>query len=198
MVTKVSSSSRPVREHHQPPAPSFFADEARVAREEEGTLGAVDCITFRGVVWKAALKGRSRASAAGRVSRVPRRLFGARIERYRGDRLPRGRSAPFVPSGVGHLFTTRGVRVDQVGVNPQWRAVAAVGVAKVNPQGGRDPWPETTRLARPRKGLRATRRASKPSIERVKLLVRRSMHHQAAGLASSVGVLVDPLCCRSR
>jgi hypothetical protein len=94
----------------------------------------------------------------------------ARVERHRGDRLPRGRSAPFVPSGVGHLFTTRGVRVDQVGVNPQWRAVAAVGVAKVNPQGGRDPWPETTRLARPRKGLRVTRRASKPSRERVKLL----------------------------
>lgn len=64
---------------------------------------------------------------------------------------------------VGHRLTTRGVRVDQVGVNPPWRAVAAVGVAQVNPQGDRNPWPETIRLGSapqgdrvhpPRRGLR--------------------------------------------
>jgi hypothetical protein len=44
----------------------------RNVREEEGTLGAVDCVTFRGVAWKAALKGSSRASVAYRVGRVPR------------------------------------------------------------------------------------------------------------------------------
>jgi hypothetical protein len=70
MVTKVPSSYGQVREHQRPPAPS--RPRGGVAREEEGTLGAVDCITFRGVVWKAALKGRSCVSAANRVSRVPR------------------------------------------------------------------------------------------------------------------------------
>jgi hypothetical protein len=45
----------------------------RNVREEEGTLGAVDCVTFREVAWKAALRGSSRASVAGRVGRVPRK-----------------------------------------------------------------------------------------------------------------------------
>ena len=56
----------------------------RNVREEEGTLGAVDCVTFRGVAWKAALKGSSRASAAHRVGRVPRKG-----------------SSEFVPQGTG-------------------------------------------------------------------------------------------------
>jgi hypothetical protein len=100
----------------------------RNVREEEGTLGAVDCVTFRGVAWKAALKGSSRVSAAGRVGRVPRKGSSGPAPKGAGEtELPHGRSAPIVPSGVGHLLATRGVRVDQVGVNPQWRAVAAWG-----------------------------------------------------------------------
>jgi hypothetical protein len=64
MVTKVPSSHGPVREHQWLPAPS--RPRGGVAREEEGTLGAVDRITFRGVVWEAALKvGRAQAWLAG-------------------------------------------------------------------------------------------------------------------------------------
>jgi len=66
------------------------------------------------------------------VSRVPRQGLRQELRPCaRGDRLPRDRPTYLVPSDVGHRLTTKGVRVDQVGVNPPWRAVAAVGVALV-------------------------------------------------------------------
>jgi hypothetical protein len=52
--------------------------------------------------------------------------------------------------GVRHGFVTGGVRVSQVGVNPPWHAVVAVGVEKANSRS--DPWPEEARRVGPRKG----------------------------------------------
>jgi len=68
--------------------------------------------------------------------------------------------------GARHGFVTRGVRVSQVGVNPPWHAVVAVGVDKANSRS--DPWPEEARRVVPRKGCGssvAQRLAAASSVE---------------------------------
>lgn len=111
------------------------------------------------------------------VSRVPRQGLREGLRpSARGDRLPRDRPTYLVPSDVGHRLTTRGVRVDQVGVNPPWRAVAAVGVAQVQ---------SARRTATP--GLRqsgwlgSARRSSPPAAQRTSVRCIRT-----AGLAPAL------------
>jgi hypothetical protein len=82
----------------------------------EGTSDAAERVALRGAAWEAVLKGESRESAVSRVGSFER------------GRLPHGRWVRFNPSRIWHELATGGVRVEQVGVNPLWRAVAATGV----------------------------------------------------------------------
>lgn len=58
----------------------------------------------------------------------------------------------WVPGRVECLLTTRGVRVEQVGENPLWRAVAMVGVAKRSKQFGRQPLSWSNLVGAPARG----------------------------------------------
>jgi hypothetical protein len=81
--------------------------------------------------------GRASVRQAGRV-------------RSRGAVTARPLGFAVLHGGARHGLVTGGARVSQVGVNPPWQAVVAVGVEKANSRS--DPWPEEARWVKPCKG----------------------------------------------
>ena len=92
-----------------------------------------------------ARRRRRRPYKAGRTSVWP----AGRI-RSRETVTARSLGLASLQGGVRHGFVTGGARVSQVGVNPPWQAVVAVGVEKANSRS--DPWPEEARRVKPCKG----------------------------------------------
>jgi len=103
-------------------------------------LGAVDPVGFR-----------EKAGDATLAARPVSTEWAWRVNPLMGSRYRTATSRHLFPGGVKSWLATQGVRGRQVGVNPLWRAVVAVGVAsqrfhRCNPE------PEKARLAFSRKG----------------------------------------------
>jgi hypothetical protein len=83
----------------------------------EGTSGFAGSNRFREQLWMAALQDESHFGAAHPASSF--------VPTYRTVA-----TQSWFPGFVRHELATRGVRVEQVGVKPSWRAVVAVGVVE--------------------------------------------------------------------